>query len=126
MSQACILVVEDNPINLKLVRDVLEAKGYQVIVAGNGEDGVALAFEQRPDLVLMDILLPGIDGVEAFGRLRAAPETAAIPVIAFTASVMAGDRSRVTAAGFDAFVAKPIDLKLFLATIEGTLGQRDA
>ena len=112
-----ILIVEDNPMNMKLARDVLEAKGYTVITAENGEDGVRVAAEQRPDLVLMDIQLPGIDGVEAFARLRADPATAAVPVIAFTASVTATDRSRVTDAGFDAFVSKPIDLKSFLATI---------
>jgi two-component system, cell cycle response regulator DivK len=112
-----ILIVEDNPMNLKLARDVLEAKGYRVVVAENGEDGVALAAAERPDLVLMDIQLPGIDGVEALRRLRDDPATSSILVAAFTASVMAGERSRVTAAGFDAFVSKPIDLKPFLATI---------
>ena len=112
-----ILIVEDNPMNLKLARDVLEAKGYRVVVAENGEDGVALAAAERPDLVLMDIQLPGIDGVEALRRLREDPATSRILVVAFTASVMAGERSRVTAAGFDAFVSKPIDLKPFLATI---------
>lgn len=112
-----ILIVEDNPMNLKLARDVLEAKGYRVVAAENGEDGVALAGAEHPDLVLMDIQLPGIDGVEALRRLREDPATSRILVVAFTASVMAGERSRVTAAGFDAFVSKPIDLKPFLATI---------
>lgn len=115
--QRTILVVEDNPMNLKLARDVLEATGYRVIAAGTGEHGVTLAGAERPDLVLMDIQLPGIDGVEALQRLRGDPATASIRIVAFTASVMAGDRSRVTAAGFDAFVAKPIDLKSFLATV---------
>ena len=121
-----IPIVEDNPMNLKLARDVLEAKGYTVLAAENGESGVALAVEHGPALVLMDIQLPGIDGVEAFQRLRADERTRAIPVVAFTASVMAGDRSRVTAAGFDAFVSKPIDLKPFLATIESLTGGTDA
>lgn len=116
-NQRTILIVEDNPMNLKLARDVLEAKGYRVVAVENGEDGVALAGAEHPDLVLMDIQLPGIDGVEALRRLREDAATAAIPVVAFTASVMAGDRSRVTAAGFDAFVSKPIDLKPFLATL---------
>ena len=115
--QRTILIVEDNPMNLKLVRDVLEAKGYRVVAAENGEEGVALAAAERPDLVLMDIQLPGIDGVEALRRLRGDSATASILIVAFTASVMAGDRSRVTAAGFDAFVSKPIDLKPFLATL---------
>jgi two-component system cell cycle response regulator DivK len=78
---------------------------------------VAMAGAERPDLVLMDIQLPGIDGVEALRRLRDDPATVGIPIVAFTASVMAGDRSRVTAAGFDAFLSKPIELKPFLATI---------
>jgi len=121
-----ILIVEDNPMNLKLARDVLEAKGYRVIVAENGEYGVALAGAEQPDLVLMDIQLPGIDGVEALERLRGDPATADTPIVAFTASVMAGDRSRVTAAGFDAFVAKPIDLKPFLATLAKLLEEDTA
>jgi two-component system cell cycle response regulator DivK len=121
-----ILIVEDNPMNLKLARDVLEAKGYRVIVAENGECGVALAGAEQPDLVLMDIQLPGIDGVEALQRLRGDPATADTPIVAFTASVMAGDRSRVTAAGFDAFVAKPIDLKPFLATLAKLLEEDTA
>lgn len=120
-----ILIVEDNPMNMKLARDILEAKGYTVITAENGEDGVRVATEQRPNLVLMDIQLPGIDGVEAFAQLRADPSTAAVPVIAFTASVTATDRSRVADAGFDAFVSKPIDLKSFLATIQGVVGNSE-
>ncbi len=113
-----ILIVEDNAMNMKLARDVLEAKGHRVLEADNGEAGVLLATEQVPDLILMDIQMPGIDGIEALRQLREATITATIPVVAFTASVTAGDRSRVTAASFDAFVSKPIDLKPFLATIE--------
>ena len=112
-----VLIVEDNDKNMKLARDILEAKGYAVLAAVNGEDGVALATAELPDLILMDIQMPGIDGVEAFARLRAEPRTAAIPVAAFTASVTAGDRSRVTQAGFTAFVGKPINLKEFVATV---------
>lgn len=114
-----ILIVEDNSLNMKLARDILEAKGHTVVTADNGEDGVRLAAAQLPDLVLMDIQLPGIDGIEAFAQLRSDPATAAIQVIAFTASVTASDRSKV--AHFDAFVSKPIDLKSFVATIEGSL-----
>jgi two-component system cell cycle response regulator DivK len=114
-----ILIVEDNVMNMKLARDILEAKGHTTLAAASGEDGVRLAAEQPPDLVLMDIQLPGIDGIEAFRQLRADPRTAAIPVVAFTASVTATDRSRVTEAGFDAYVSKPIDLKAFVATIQG-------
>ena len=116
-SKKTVLIVEDNDKNMKLARDILEAKGYAVLAATSGEDGVKLATEHLPDLVLMDIQMPGIDGVEALGLLRAEPRTAAVPVIAFTASVMAGDRSRVTQAGFDGFVSKPINLKEFVATI---------
>ena len=114
-----ILIVEDNAMNMKLARDILEAKGYTVVTADNGEDGVLVAAEQLPDLVLMDIQLPGIDGIEAFAQLRADPSTAAMPVVAFTASVTTSDRSKV--AHFDAFVGKPIDLKQFVATIQGLL-----
>lgn len=116
-----ILIVEDNEKNLKLVRDVLEVKGHATLVAGTGEEGVALARLQVPDLVLMDIQLPGISGVEALARLRGDPATAAIPVAAVTASVMQQDRSAITAAGFDAYIGKPIDLKSFLAEVQRLL-----
>lgn len=120
--QATILIVEDNALNMKLARDVLEARGYRVVEAVSGEDGVRAAAEEHPTLVLMDIQLPGIDGIEAFRRIRAEPATAGIPVVAFTASVTSSERSRVTGAGFDAFVSKPIDLKTFLATVEDLTG----
>ncbi len=113
-----ILIVEDNDKNMKLARDILQVKGYRTLEATTGEDGVRVAKAQLPDLVLMDIQLPGINGIEAFKELRADPRTAAIPVIAFTASVTLTDRSHVTAAGFDAFLSKPIDLKEFVATIK--------
>jgi two-component system, cell cycle response regulator DivK len=116
-----ILIVEDNPKNLKLVRDVLQVRGYQTIEAGTGEDGVQLAREQRPALVLMDIQLPGISGVEAFRQLRADPTTRAIPVIAVTASVMAQERQKVMAAGFDGFQGKPISVRELLETIRRVL-----
>jgi two-component system, cell cycle response regulator DivK len=116
-----VLIVEDNDKNLKLVRDVLQAKGYRTIEAGTGEDGVRLALEHRPDLVLMDIQLPGINGIEALRRLRANPATSAIPVAAVTASVMQQDRRTITEAGFDAYIGKPIDLKSFLATVRSLL-----
>ena len=113
-----ILIVEDNAMNMKLARDILEAKGYGTLTATTGEDGVRLAVEQLPDLVLLDIQLPGIDGIEAFKQLRADARTAAIPVVAFTASVTSSDRSRVAEAGFDAFVSKPIDLKTLVIAIQ--------
>ena len=111
MTGATVLVVEDNPLNLKLVRDVLGHAGYRVLEATDGERGIALAREQRPDLVLMDIQLPGIDGVQALGRLRADPDTAGIPVVALTAFAMKDDRERLLAAGFDGYVEKPVSVR---------------
>jgi two-component system, cell cycle response regulator DivK len=116
-----ILIVEDNERNLKLVRDVLQVKGYTTLEAVTGEDGVKLAVEHHPDLVLMDIQLPGINGIEALAQLRANPATAKIPVIAVTASVMQQDRKMITAAGFDAYVGKPINLKEFLDAVRKAL-----
>jgi two-component system, cell cycle response regulator DivK len=118
-----ILIVEDNEKNMKLARDVLQVKGYATIEAVTGEDGVKLAVEQKPDLVLMDIQLPGINGIEALRILRENPATAAIPVIAVTASVMQQDRKQIMEAGFDAYVGKPIDLKEFLAAVHKALGR---
>jgi CheY-like chemotaxis protein len=113
-----VLIVEDNEKNMKLARDVLRAKGYQTIEAMTGEEGVRLAGEKLPDLVLMDIQLPGINGVEAFRQIRANASTKAIPVVALTASVTPTDRGAIQAAGFDAFLGKPINLKEFLDTVK--------
>jgi len=121
-----ILIVEDNEKNLKLVRDVLQVKGYQTLEAGTAEDGIRLAAERRPDLVLMDIQLPGMNGIDALKALRAEPSTAAIPVIALTASVMQQDRQEIMRAGFDAFIEKPINLREFLATVQKTLAQKSS
>ena len=126
MANELILVVEDNEQNRKLARDLLQVHGYRTIEAETGEDGVALAAERTPDLVVMDIHLPGISGIEALAQLRAQPETRAIPVIAFTASVMPQDRSDIIAAGFDAFVSKPINLEAFLGAIAAALAKRSA
>ena len=112
-----ILIVEDNEKNMKLVRDVLQVKGYQTLEAATAEDGIALAQAHSPDLVLMDIQLPGMNGIEALGVLRANPATAHIPVIAVTASVMQQDRKLITEAGFDAYIGKPINLKEFLQAV---------
>ena len=112
-----VLIVEDNEKNMKLARDVLQAKGYRTLEAVSGEEGVKLALEQKPDLVLMDIQLPGINGIEAFKQIRGNAGTQGIPVIALTASVTPTDRSAITAAGFDAFLGKPINLKEFLDTV---------
>jgi two-component system cell cycle response regulator DivK len=116
-----VLIVEDNEKNMKLARDVLQAKGYSTLEAVTGEDGVKLAREKTPDLVLMDIQLPGINGIEAFKQIRGDPKTKAIPVIAVTASVTPTDRTAITAAGFDAFLGKPINLKEFLDTVKRLL-----
>ncbi|TMG99041.1 MAG: response regulator [Betaproteobacteria bacterium] len=116
-----ILIVEDNEKNLKLVRDVLQVKGYTTLEAVTAEDGIRLAQEHNPGLILMDIHLPGMNGIEALGVLRADPATASIPVIAVTASVMQQDRKLITDAGFDAYVGKPINLKEFLDAVRGAL-----
>jgi two-component system cell cycle response regulator DivK len=113
-----ILIVEDNEKNMKLARDVLQAKGYSTLEAVNGEEGVRLALQHKPDLVLMDIQLPDINGIEAFRRIRSNAETAAVPIVAFTASVTANDLSRIDQAGFDAFIGKPINIKEFVATVQ--------
>ncbi len=116
-----ILIVEDNEKNMKLARDVLQSRGYVTLEAVTGEDGVRMAIEKKPDLVLMDIQLPGINGVEALRQMRADPACARIPIVAFTASVMTADRSQFSAAGFDGFLGKPINLKEFLETVKRML-----
>ena len=116
-----ILIVEDNEKNMKLVRDVLQVKGYATVEAGTAEDGIRLALERNPELILMDIQLPGMSGIDALGVLRANPATAAIPVIAVTASVMQQDRKQITEAGFDGYVGKPINLKEFLDAVRAML-----
>ena len=124
MANELILVVEDNERNRRLVRDVLTFKGYEIVEAETGEDGVRLAQERRPQLVLMDIRLPGIDGVEALRRLRADATTRDIPAMARTASVMTADRQRIMSAGFDAYQSKPIHVKEFVAAVEQLLAQQ--
>lgn len=116
-----VLIVEDNEKNMKLARDILRAKGYTTLEAVNGEGGVRMAFEHKPDMVLMDIQLLDSNGIEAFGRIRGHADTAAIPVVAFTASVTANDRSRIGDAGFDAFLSKPINLQEFVETVRRML-----
>jgi two-component system cell cycle response regulator DivK len=114
-----ILIVEDNDKNLKLTRDLLRFHGFDTIEAMNAEDGIELARERRPQLVLMDIQLPGMDGVSALHELRRDAETAAIPVVALTASVMKEDRERFDKAGFDGFITKPISVKEFPDQVRG-------
>ena len=113
-----ILVVEDNEKNMKLPRDVLQANGYRTLEATTGVEAVEIATEHAPDLVLMDVQLPDINGVEALGRLRAAERTASIPVLAVTAQAMHGDRERFLAAGFDGDVSKPVDVVELVGTVK--------
>jgi two-component system cell cycle response regulator DivK len=108
-----ILIVEDNEKNLKLARDVLQFNGFHTLEARSGEAAVDLARERRPDLILMDIELPGIDGITALQQLRADADTAGIPIVALTASAMSADRDRFFGAGFDGYISKPINIKEF-------------
>jgi len=121
MASELILIVEDNEKNRKLVRDVLQFKGYQTLESETAEDGIRLAQESRPALILMDIQLPGMNGIEALGQLRADPRTRAIPVIAVTASAMTHDRQKILAAGFDGYQAKPINVKEFVGAVRQML-----
>jgi CheY-like chemotaxis protein len=112
-----VLVVEDNELNMKLVRDILQATGYSPLEASSGEQALALAAENAPALVLMDMQLPDIDGTEALQRLRSDERTAGIPVLALTAQAMRGDRERFLAAGFDGYLSKPVDVDELIATV---------
>jgi two-component system cell cycle response regulator DivK len=118
-----VLVVEDNERNMKLFRDVLQASGFRTLEATTGERAVELALEHQPDLVLMDIQLPDIDGVEALDRLRADDKFASVPVLALTAQAMEGDRERFLAAGFDGYLSKPVDIADFVATVKRYCGE---
>ena len=118
---AQILIVEDNPRNLKLARDVLGHHGYRTLEAADAEQGLALARSERPALILMDVQLPGMDGVAALDRLRGDPETSGIRVIALTAFAMRSDRERFLAAGFDGYLEKPIDVGAFPGQIAALL-----
>jgi two-component system cell cycle response regulator DivK len=115
-----ILVIEDNAKNLKLVRDVLQHAGYEVLEARTGEEGIEVAASGEPDLVLMDLQLPGIDGMEALRRLRAS-ERRPVPVVAVTAFAMKADRERAFAAGFDGYVEKPISVRALPRQVQGFL-----
>ena len=121
MAGELILIVEDNEKNRKLERDVLRFHGYRTVEAETGEEGVRLARESLPALVLMDIQLPGISGIEALAWLRADSETQGIAVMAVTASAMTPDRQAILAAGFDGYLSKPISLKEFVAAVRALL-----
>jgi len=116
-----ILIVEDNEQNLELVRDLLQYHGYETVEARNAADGLALAAERRPELILMDIGLPDADGVSALDRLRADARTASIGVVAVTAFAMTDDRQRLLRAGFDAYLEKPIDVRAFPGQVRALL-----
>ena len=116
-----ILIVEDNEKNMKLVRDVLRHHGYGTLEAATGGEGLRMAVDERPELILMDIQLPDIDGVEVLRRIREDRALDAVPVVAVSASVMPDDQAKIVASGFDAFVTKPIALKPFLETVRRLL-----
>ena len=123
MAGELILIVEDNEKNRRLVRDVLQFKGYQTIETKTGEEGVELARTRHPALVLMDIQLPGIDGITALRQLREDPTTRTIRVMAVTASAMTQDRQTILAAGFDGYQSKPINVKAFLEAVQEMLAR---
>ncbi|HZU19930.1 MAG TPA: response regulator [Gaiellaceae bacterium] len=122
MADERVLVVEDNEKNMKLFRDVLQATGYSTLEATSGEDAIELALAHVPALVLMDVQLPGIDGVEALARLRRDDRTASIPVLALTAQAMRGDRERFLDAGFDGYLSKPVDVLELIAAVKEHCG----
>ena len=123
MAGELILIIEDNEKNRKLCRDVLQVKGYKTIESETAEEGLDLARNQSPALILMDIQLPGIDGITALKQLRADPKTKNIPVIAITASAMTHNRTTMLAEGFDGYQTKPISLKDFLGEVGRVLGE---
>jgi two-component system cell cycle response regulator DivK len=117
-----ILIVEDNENNLDLIRDILTFNGYEISVASNGHDGVALAREQMPDLILMDIQMPGMDGLTAGKILKEDPATNRLRIIALTSFAMRGDQERFIAAGFDGYLSKPINTRELSGLIKQWLG----
>jgi CheY-like chemotaxis protein len=117
MAMAKILIVEDNPANLELATDLLESLGHVILPAETAEDGIQLATDALPDLILMDVALPGMDGLTATARLKGDPRTRRIPIVALTAHAMAGDEARALAAGCVGYITKPIDTRGFPATV---------
>jgi two-component system cell cycle response regulator DivK len=116
-----ILIVEDNEKNMKLVRDILQHRGHTTLEATTGDEGVRLAIGQLPDLILMDIQLPGMDGIAALQLIREHRELDAVPVVAISASVMPEDQRHIVSSGFDAYLTKPVSLKPFLAVVDRML-----
>jgi|SRR5688572_24231799 two-component system cell cycle response regulator DivK len=118
-----ILIVEDNDKNLKLVRDVLQYRGHTTIAAMTGHEGLRLARQERPQLILMDIQLPDIDGISALRELRADTSLEGIAILAISASVMPDEQQKIIASGFDAYITKPINVKQFIETVERHLAK---
>ncbi len=116
-SAKTILIVEDNELNMRLFNDVLQASGYQTLQTGDGSEAVILAEEHHPDLILMDMRLPGISGLEATQIIKGRDDLRHIPIVAVTASALKGDEEKILAGGCDAFIAKPISIPTFLSTI---------
>jgi len=124
---ARILVVDDDPRNLRLALAALKQSAHELLQAGGGAEGVELALREKPDLVLMDVQMPGMDGITALGKLREAPAGASLTIVALTALAMKGDRERLLEEGFDGYLEKPIQYKEFLSQIEALLaGRREA
>ncbi len=123
MANELILIVEDNEKNRKLVRDVLQFKGYQIVETDTAEEGIRLAGDRQPALILMDFHLPGMNGIEALARLRGNPATRGIPVLAVTASAMTEDKQKILAAGFDGLQTKPIRVKEFVQAVADTIAR---
>ena len=121
MAAKRILIAEDDPVSLKLVRDVLQANGYETEEVTNGEEAVSRAAQFKPDLIVMDIRMPGIDGLEATRRLKSDSSTAAIPIIAVTAHAMPDDEARILAAGCQAYLPKPLRFAEFISVVKGLL-----
>ncbi|HEX9532658.1 MAG TPA: response regulator [bacterium] len=124
--KSSILVVDDHELNLKLAREILTARGYEVVVAARGEEAVKVARDRRFALVLLDMQLPDMDGLEVLGRLRNLPETKHLTIVALTAQAMAGDRERFLAAGCDGYIQKPISLRTFSQQVEQYLARSSA
>jgi CheY-like chemotaxis protein len=118
MAGELVLIVEDHQENLELVRDLLQAHGYRTLETGTAEDGLTLAATHHPDLIVLDIQLPGMDGLEALHQLRSMPDIASTPVVALTAYAMPSDRERLINAGFDGQISKPISIKPFLQMVQ--------
>jgi CheY-like chemotaxis protein len=124
MAGELVLIVEDNPLNMKLARDVLAFNGYQVAEAMTAEEGIVIACKREPALILMDIQLPGMDGVTAMKQLKADAQTKSIPIIAITASAMTNTRQAMLGEGFDGYQTKPVSLRDFIAEVERVLRVR--